>query len=29
MVEKLRAKPGGQCVLVNIEDFADVAVEGR
>ena len=29
MVEKLRAKPGGQSVPVNIGDFADVAVEGR
>jgi 2-polyprenyl-3-methyl-5-hydroxy-6-metoxy-1,4-benzoquinol methylase len=29
MVEKLRAKPGGQCVLVNIGDFAGVAAESR
>jgi hypothetical protein len=29
MVEKLRAKRGGQCAPVNIGDFADAAVEGR
>lgn len=29
IVEKLRAKPGGQCGLVNIGDFADVAAESR
>jgi 2-polyprenyl-3-methyl-5-hydroxy-6-metoxy-1,4-benzoquinol methylase len=27
IVEKLRAKPGRQCVPVNIGEFADVAVE--
>jgi SAM-dependent methyltransferase len=29
MVERLKAKPGGQQVLVTLGDFADVGVEGR
>lgn len=29
MVERLRAKPGGDAIPVTIGDFADVAVEGR
>ena len=29
MVEKLRAKPGGEQIPVTLGDFADVPVEGR
>src|SRR5919197_3333231 len=29
MVEKLRAKPGGEAVRVTVGDFAEVPVEGR
>lgn len=29
MVERLRAKPGGESIPVSIRDFADVGVEGR